>query len=82
MDAEALKWTTLETSTQFGGTVRWVAPEILEGDQETTPVTSTSDIWSFGAVLYEVNGAVWLDIHTLIICCSISEGFNRSSSIL
>jgi serine/threonine protein kinase len=38
-----------------GGTMRWMAPELLIFDGETFPsMTPQSDIWSVGCVYYEV----------------------------
>ena len=50
-DSQVLHATPL-TTKNAGGTLRWTSPEIFEGEQPTN--TSSSDIYSFGCVSYEV----------------------------
>ncbi|KAF5351192.1 hypothetical protein D9756_008184 [Leucocoprinus leucothites] len=40
------------TTTVYGGTYRWIAPELLE-DNDPQP-TRESDIWAFGCVCYQI----------------------------
>ncbi|KXN84356.1 Serine/threonine-protein kinase HT1 [Leucoagaricus sp. SymC.cos] len=41
------------TSQTYGGTVRWIAPELFE-ESEPHP-TKASDIWAFGCVCYQIS---------------------------
>ncbi|KAF9443254.1 kinase-like protein [Macrolepiota fuliginosa MF-IS2] len=50
-DEDILRWTSLETTTQMGGTVRWMAPELL-GDGRRP--TLFSDVFALGSVMYEI----------------------------
>lgn len=52
------------TSTFSGGSVRWMAPEILLGcfPEDGTPKTCASDTYSYGSVILEVG--VWIFIST------------------
>ncbi|KAF9448430.1 kinase-like protein [Macrolepiota fuliginosa MF-IS2] len=56
VDAQILRWTSLDTMTQTGGTVRWEAPELMdEQDDGSSPKpTFSSDIYSLACVMYEV----------------------------
>ncbi|KAF9441786.1 kinase-like protein, partial [Macrolepiota fuliginosa MF-IS2] len=56
VDAQVLRWTSLDTMTQTGGTVRWEAPELMdEQDDGSSPKpTFSSDIYSLVCVMYEV----------------------------
>jgi serine/threonine protein kinase len=48
------KYSSTCSHTDSGkGTVRWQAPELLNGEQSTTN-TRASDVYAFGSVLYEV----------------------------
>ncbi|KAJ3558631.1 hypothetical protein NP233_g11470 [Leucocoprinus birnbaumii] len=56
IDSEILRWTTVTTVTQTGGTIRYEAPEMLdevEGVMLAQP-TFASDVYSLASVLYEV----------------------------
>ena len=46
MLSDASLWVT--SACQAGGSARWMAPELLDGSQDT--VTTQSDIWAFGMV--------------------------------
>ena len=52
---------TFATTYRAKGTVRWMAPELLdpEDDSETTPTTKT-DVYSFGSIMLQVHGASFL----------------------
>jgi len=50
-DSKVFNATSLSTK-HAGGTLRWTAPEIFQGDQPIN--TSSSDIYSFACVSYEV----------------------------
>ena len=39
----------------FGGTTRWMAPELLSGDEADSNNIKASDVYSFGVVLWEIN---------------------------
>lgn len=55
MDAEVLGWTSLTTITQIGGTVRWMAPEMIEAAENCIlRPTFESDIYSLASVMFEV----------------------------
>lgn len=42
-------------SVSFVGLSRWLSPELLDVDLDTTPEpTTASDIWALGCVLFEV----------------------------
>lgn len=57
MDANILRWTSLETLTRVGGTVRWTAPEMIEDAEESGLLRPTfeSDVYSLASVMYEVS---------------------------
>lgn len=57
MDADILRWTSLEAMTRAGGTVRWTAPEMIEGTEEGAPLRPTfaSDIYSLASVMIEAS---------------------------
>ena len=55
-DSQVLNLSSFSTK-HTGGTLRWTAPEIFEGEQSIN--TSSSDIYSFACVSYEVF-AYWL----------------------
>jgi len=50
-DSQVLNLSSLSTKNP-GGTLRWTSPELLEGEQPIN--TSSSDIYSFACVSYEV----------------------------
>lgn len=55
-------WSSLEEAGGLGGTLPYVAPEVLHGK----PATAQSDIWSLGAILYEMlTGNLPFPGHTL-----------------
>jgi serine/threonine protein kinase len=56
VDADVLRWTSLPTITRPGGTIRWMAPELIgvEDDSDTVRPTFASDVYSFASVAYEV----------------------------
>jgi serine/threonine protein kinase len=63
-------------STSDGGyTVRWGAPEILQG---ITVVSKKSDVFSFAMVTIEVRGRLVLDVSTDLF---VDSGFLRASSV-
>lgn len=55
MDADVLKWTSIETSAHAFGTVRWQAPELIDPDHEDAKASKPSDIYAFACVCYEVS---------------------------
>lgn len=48
-----------QTSSLYGGTLRWLAPELLWHDVKE-PKSCASDIYAFGCVCYEVVLAILL----------------------
>ncbi|KAF6757190.1 kinase-like domain-containing protein [Ephemerocybe angulata] len=54
-DPLLMRWTSVNTVTTTGGTLRWQAPELFtpEDDGEVV-VTTKSDIYSFACVCYEI----------------------------
>ncbi|KAF8996204.1 kinase-like domain-containing protein [Cyathus striatus] len=54
VDAEILRWTSLESSASIGGTVRWTAPELMDPENENARPTTASDIYAFSCVCYEI----------------------------
>ncbi|KAF9448093.1 kinase-like protein [Macrolepiota fuliginosa MF-IS2] len=56
VDTEILRWTSLETMTQTGGTIRWEAPELMDelDDGSAPKPTLLSDVYSMASVMYEV----------------------------
>ncbi|KAF9448599.1 kinase-like protein [Macrolepiota fuliginosa MF-IS2] len=55
VNEDILRWTSLEITTQMGGTVRWMAPELL-GDESDKTVHPTffSDVFALSSVMYEI----------------------------
>ncbi|KAF9448603.1 kinase-like protein [Macrolepiota fuliginosa MF-IS2] len=53
-DEDILRWTTLETSTRSGGTVRWMAPELFDENDKIVRPTLFSDVFALGSVMYEI----------------------------
>ncbi len=53
-DPEILRWTSLKTMTQVGGTVRWMAPEIMDDIEDDFRPTFAADVYSLASVMYEV----------------------------
>lgn len=47
-------WTSRRSTVAASETLRWQAPELLESELEEP--TTSSDVYSFGCVMYEVNG--------------------------
>ena len=45
---------TYSTSRQNKGTVRWMAPELIDPDNSHTRPTSRSDVYSFGSIMFQV----------------------------
>lgn len=37
------------------GTTRWMAPELLRGDEDEAQKTKESDMWAFGMIIYVRN---------------------------
>ncbi|TFK25613.1 kinase-like protein [Coprinopsis marcescibilis] len=54
IDSEAVSWTSMHTTAQQGGTLRWQAPELIDPDSEHVSANKQSDMFSFGGVCYEV----------------------------
>ncbi|KXN83155.1 Serine/threonine-protein kinase-transforming protein raf [Leucoagaricus sp. SymC.cos] len=56
-DPAVLRWHSLCTATQAGGTVRWQAPELLghEDTEQITRANSKSDVYSAASVMYEAS---------------------------
>ncbi|KAF9447999.1 kinase-like protein, partial [Macrolepiota fuliginosa MF-IS2] len=56
MDADVLRWTSLETMTRAGGTTRWVAPEMIEDSEDGGLLRPSfaSDIYSLASVIIEI----------------------------
>ncbi|KXN83965.1 hypothetical protein AN958_00609 [Leucoagaricus sp. SymC.cos] len=57
VDEHILRWTTLTTVSQTGGTLRWEAPELLDDSQQGQPAlrpTMASDVYSVACVMYEL----------------------------
>ncbi|KAF9453395.1 kinase-like protein [Macrolepiota fuliginosa MF-IS2] len=55
VDADILRWTSLETATQVGGTARWMAPELFDDERgEMVRPTTAGDIYALASVMYEV----------------------------
>jgi serine/threonine protein kinase len=53
-DPEVLALSTTSSST-CGGTVRWMAPELLSSHDNDEPInTKESDVYAFAGVCYEV----------------------------
>ncbi len=50
LDAPTLSFSTVVTSSSISGTLPYMAPEILRGDD----ADARSDLWAFGVVLYEL----------------------------
>ncbi|KAG6377529.1 hypothetical protein JVT61DRAFT_15339 [Boletus reticuloceps] len=44
------------TTRQNKGTVRWMAPELLDPDESHTAPTTQSDVYSFGSIMLQVCG--------------------------
>ncbi|KAF9444926.1 kinase-like protein [Macrolepiota fuliginosa MF-IS2] len=54
-DPEVLALTTTNSSTSCGGTIRWMAPELLNPPETDEPLnTKESDIYAFAGVSYEI----------------------------
>jgi serine/threonine protein kinase len=56
-DTSGPRWRSMPTITQAGGTVRWMAPELLDEshDGHSPRPTFSSDIYSLGSIMYEVS---------------------------
>ncbi|KAF9442307.1 kinase-like protein, partial [Macrolepiota fuliginosa MF-IS2] len=55
VDAEILRWTSLETTSRIGGTIRWEAPELMDFEDGGIPrPTFPSDVYSLASVMYEI----------------------------
>ncbi|KAJ7588707.1 kinase-like domain-containing protein [Mycena floridula] len=50
-ESKVLDWTSIYSPGYFGGTARWQAPEILNGQSGNT---CRSDIYAYGCVCYEI----------------------------
>lgn len=51
------------TDTARGFTLRWAAPELLDGE---SVATRASDVWAFASVCYEVRlTAHWIGTHLI-----------------
>ncbi|KAF8067949.1 kinase-like domain-containing protein [Lyophyllum atratum] len=54
-DSQILHWTSHSPAASRGGTARWQAPELHEGDGESVSHnTPASDIYAWGCVCYEI----------------------------
>lgn len=42
------------SSSLLGGTTRWQAPELLDPEVDSPKLTTESDVYAYGCVLYEV----------------------------
>ncbi len=55
MDADVLRWTSLATITRIGGTIRWMAPEVIDAVEDGfSRPTLEGDIYSLASVMFEV----------------------------
>lgn len=63
VDSEILRWTSLKSMTRIGGTVRWQAPEVMDGTGNGSRPTFSADVYSVASVMYEV---LCLDIAVLV----------------
>ncbi|KAF9440354.1 kinase-like protein, partial [Macrolepiota fuliginosa MF-IS2] len=55
MDADVIRWASLKTGAQLGGTERWMAPEIMDGlETGLLRPSSASDVYSLASVMIEV----------------------------
>ncbi|KAF9007056.1 kinase-like domain-containing protein [Cyathus striatus] len=55
LDSEVVKWTSLQSTAQAGGTLRWQAPELFAMDEfQEAKVSKASDIYAFACVCYEI----------------------------
>ncbi|KAF9448075.1 kinase-like protein [Macrolepiota fuliginosa MF-IS2] len=55
MDADVIRWASLKTGAQVGGTARWMAPEIIDGAEiGLLRPSSASDVYSLASVMIEV----------------------------
>lgn len=54
VNANVARWTSVPTMTRTGGTIRWMAPELFENENDEGRHTFASDIYSLGCVMYEV----------------------------
>lgn len=78
-DSQALKWTSLSTAARSGGTLRWKAPELVGcglgtstiDDNRSVPSTTSSDIYSFACVCYEVWVPITICIHPKLLNRSV-----------
>lgn len=51
----AMAATKFTSTSLTGGTVHWMAPELLDEDGTLEGATKACDIWSFGCLCYEVS---------------------------
>ncbi|KAF9443788.1 kinase-like protein [Macrolepiota fuliginosa MF-IS2] len=56
MDPQILRWSTLHTMTQAGGTIRWEAPELMDepADGKGPKPAFSCDVYSLASVMYEI----------------------------
>ncbi|KAG6916783.1 hypothetical protein DXG01_005365 [Tephrocybe rancida] len=54
LDADIVSWTSQQTSSSKGGTVRWRAPEVLQGSGSVPTNSKKSDVYAWGCVAWEI----------------------------
>lgn len=77
-----MKMTSIGTgasSVGGSGTVRWQAPELIDGDNENVRSTKASDIYAVAGVFYEVNFERFV---LLLVVLTTETDLHRKSSIL
>lgn len=57
-DPEVITLTTNDTGDSAGGTVRWMAPELLNPHDDEPLNAKECDIYSFAGVSYEVSAFI------------------------
>lgn len=56
MDTDIIRWASLQTTTPVGGTVRWMAPEIInDAENGLLRPTCASDVYSLASVMFEAS---------------------------
>jgi serine/threonine protein kinase len=69
-DPEVLAITTANSSSGCGGTVRWMAPELLSSSDSDEPInTKGSDVYAFAGVAYEVSFCGSVGVTRVVVDC-------------